>query len=147
MEQNYKIYKFTFSDGKVYIGQTGQELEERWKNGEGYKGQDVYVPIILDGWDNVQKEILHTNLTIEQANKLEKFYIKKYNSHLNGYNRTEGGGNTNGKKEKNNVNVERLNELTEYLIQLCPALAASAPNKLLTFQELRELGKKNRLSN
>lgn len=90
---NYSIYKFTFSDGKIYIGQTCQPLEERWKNGDGYKGQDVYVPIILDGWENVKKEILHTNLTQAQANDLEKHYIKKFNSIKNGYNRSSGGNN------------------------------------------------------
>ena len=86
MEQNRIIYKFTFPDGKVYIGQTGQDLDKRWSNGEGYKGQPVYVPITLAGWDNIKKEILHTNLTTEQANKLEQYYIHHFNSIQNGYN-------------------------------------------------------------
>ena len=38
MENKYSIYKFTFSDGKTYIGQTKNSVEERWQNGEGYKG-------------------------------------------------------------------------------------------------------------
>ena len=100
MNENYIIYKFTFSDGKTYIGQTSKPVEERWKNGDGYKGQDVYVPIILDGWENVKKEILHTGLTEEQANKLEKFYIKKFNSVEKGYNRNYGIGHSN-----NNTNL------------------------------------------
>lgn len=41
------------------------------------------------------------------------------------------------------MNVERLNELTNSLIKVCPALIAPAPNKLLTFQELREIGEKD----
>ena len=135
--ENYTIYKFTFSDGKVYIGQTNKPVEERWKNGEGYKGQDVYVPITLDGWDNIKKEILHTNLTAEQANNLEKHYIKKFNSKNAGYNRTNGGG----AKISLETNNDRLEELTNNLIQICPALIAPSPNKLLTFQELREIGK------
>lgn len=135
--ENYTIYKLTFSDGKTYIGQTKEKVEDRWKNGEGYKGQDVYVPIILDGWDNVKKEILHTNLTAKQANDLEKHYIKKFNSRINGYNRTNGGG----ARESIETNSNRLEELTNNLIQLCPALIAPAPNKLLTLQELREVSK------
>lgn len=86
--ENYTIYKFTFSDGKTYIGQTSQPVEQRWNHGEGYRGQDVYVPIILEGWNNIQKEILHTNLTRQQANQLERHYIKKFNSIQNGYNRS-----------------------------------------------------------
>lgn len=100
MNDNYTIYKFTFSDGKTYIGQTSKPVEERWKNGDGYKGQDVYVPIVLDGWENIKKEILHTGLTEEQANKLEKFYIKKFNSVEKGYNRNYGIGHSN-----NNTNL------------------------------------------
>lgn len=92
MEENtYSIYKFTFSNGKVYIGQTNQKVEDRWKNGEGYRGQDVYVAIVLDGWNNVKKEILHTGLTSKQADELEKHYIKKFNSIKEGYNRSAGG--------------------------------------------------------
>lgn len=94
---NYSIYKFTFSDGKTYIGQAKMPVEERWKNGEGYKGQDVYVPITLEEWDNIKKEILHTNLTLKQANALEKHYIQKFNSIENGYNRNNGGGNSPAK--------------------------------------------------
>lgn len=135
--ENYTIYKFTFSDGKVYIGQTNKPVEDRWKNGEGYKGQDVYVPITLDGWNNVKKEILHTNLTAEQANNLEKHYIKKFNSKNAGYNRTNGGG----AKISLETNNDCLEELTNNLIQLCPALVAPAPNKLLTLQELNEIAK------
>ena len=141
MENTYSIYKFTFSDGKVYIGQTSQSLEDRWKNGEGYKGQDVYVPIVLEGWDNIQKEILHTGLTSEQADILEKHYIKKYNSRIKGYNRTNGGKGCK-KKEKDEDDFNHLKELTQNLIELCPALIAPEPNKLLTFQELREIGEK-----
>lgn len=137
---NYTIYKFTFSDGKTYIGQTSLPVEERWKNGDGYKGQDVYVPIVLDGWENVKKEILHTNLTQEQANDLEKHYIKKFNSIVNGYNRTAGGSGI-----KTTVNIieeeKELQKLTEELIKICPALAAPSPNKLLTLQEIRALAK------
>lgn len=96
MNQNtYSIYKFTFSDGKIYIGQTSQLVEKRWNHGEGYQGQKVYIPIILEGWDNIQKEILHTNLSLEQANKLEKYYIKLFNSIKNGYNNDDGGKNSN----------------------------------------------------
>ena len=85
--KNYSIYQFTFPDGKLYIGLTKQNPEDRWANGEGYKGQDVYIPIILFGWDNIKKEILHTNLSKEQAFKLEQHYITKYKTVSNGYNK------------------------------------------------------------
>lgn len=125
MKDNYSIYKFTFSDGKVYIGQTSQHPEDRWQCGEGYKNQDVYIPIILDGWDNVKKEILHEHLSLEQANKLEKYYIKKFNSIKNGYNRNFGISHEKGKNLgkppliliSDYVSLEDKKECMNYIIQ------------------------------
>lgn len=126
MSNNYTIYKLTFLNGKIYIGQTSKPVEERWQNGEGYKGQDVYVPIILEGWNNVKKEILHTDLTREQADKLEKYYIKKYNSIQNGYNKASGGSSAN-KEKIIEVNIEKtLEELFEYIPKLSKDLNGNA---------------------
>ena len=36
---------------------------------------------------------METDLTLEEANLLERFYIDKYNSYYEGYNRTRGGDN------------------------------------------------------
>lgn len=141
-ENTYTIYKFTFSDEKVYIGQTEKPVEERWKNGEGYKGQEVYIPIILEGWDNIQKEILHTDLSLEQANKLEKYYIKKFNSRENGYNRTNGGGNGESKKQKELEQQqieEKKTQLEHELSKKIPSLCdINNPNRILTFSEARK---------
>lgn len=121
MEENYKIYKFTFSDGKVYIGQTCQSLEERWANGEGYKNQDVYVPIVLEGWNNIQKEILHTGLTSEQADLLEQYYINKFDACKNGYNRTNGGKSITlvltSDVKKNTYNNEQMWQISPEMFQ------------------------------
>lgn len=135
---NYTVYKFTFSDGKIYIGQTGETLENRWKNGEGYKGQKVYNPIITDGWDNVKKEILHTNLSKEMALKIEQYYIHKFNSVKNGYNIKES-------IEKNiikNLPAElRIVELTQEIKNKLFNIDFSSSNRVLTFSELRNLAK------
>lgn len=146
MGNTYSIYKFTFSDGKIYIGQTEKPVNIRWKNGEGYKGQDVYVPIILDGWDNIKKEILHTNLSAEQADKLEKYYIRKFNSTVNGYNHTSGGS---GHRKDNAQKELELQQIEEKKIQLEQELNKKIltfgdknnPNRVLTFSEIYEYAK------
>ena len=142
-ENTYSIYKFTFSDGKTYIGQTSQKVEDRWKDGEGYKGQDVYVPIVVEGWDNIKKEILHTGLSQEQADSLEKHYIKKYDSIKNGYNRSSGI--THNKRNNEIIDdLERLEKLTNELIEAYPILGEkNNPNKILTLQELFSLSREN----
>lgn len=143
MENKYSIYKFTFSDGKTYIGQTKNSVEERWKNGEGYKGQEVYIPIVLEGWDNIKKEILHTNLSAEQADKLEKYYIKKFNSITNGYNRASGGSGhriSQAQKELELQQIEKKKvQLEQELSQKIPTFGdKNNPNRILTFSEIYE---------
>lgn len=43
------------------------------------------------GWDNFEHKVLEDHLTREEAKKKEIYYIKKYDSFYNGYNRTFGG--------------------------------------------------------
>jgi hypothetical protein len=96
----YKIYKLIFPNGKVYIGQTKQEIQKRWGfQGKGYKNcPKVYNAILKYGWENVKKEILYDKLNHNDANMLEiKLITEVYNSNNNnfGYN-IENGGNTIG---------------------------------------------------
>lgn len=77
---------------KVYIGQTCQPPERRWKKGQGYKNcTHFYYAIQKYGWDNFEHIIIKQQLTLEQANKLEKALIKKYDAINNGYNIRVGG--------------------------------------------------------
>ena len=95
MENNYKIYAHINKiNGKIYIGQTKQSVKDRWgSDGRRYKGQPFYNAIQKYGWDNFEHKILLENLTAEQANYYEQFFIKKYNAHNKnfGYNATDGG--------------------------------------------------------
>ena len=81
-------------NNKKYIGQTSlNPPEKRWKNGYGYSNQMFFQAIQKYGWDNFEHIILETNLTSEEANEKEKYYIKLYNTTNSqyGYNCTEGG--------------------------------------------------------
>ena len=96
---NYKVYKHTFPNGKVYIGITQQTLIKRWQNGKGYKKQKfLYNAIQKYNWENVKHEVLFKNLTKEQAEQKEIELIELYKSNQRtfGYN-IENGGNSIGK--------------------------------------------------
>ena len=85
-------------NNKVQIGQTIQPLEDRWKNGFGYKTcYYFYNAIQKYGWDNFEHIILEQseNWTQEELNNKEKEYIKLFNSTNPdyGYNICEGGSN------------------------------------------------------
>ena len=91
----YKLYKHTSPSGKIYIGITSMEsTNHRWKNGEGYRNNEhFYNAIKKYGWDNIEHEILYSNLTKDEACLLEQCYIALYESNNPnfGYNNTLGG--------------------------------------------------------
>ena len=97
MDNNWKVYRHIFPNGKSYIGITHRTVEERWgKNGEKYNSQIVGKAIAKYGWENIQHIILKENLSQQQASYYEQQYIKTYKSHIsqNGYNATWGGEGT-----------------------------------------------------
>lgn len=99
--ENWSAYKHTCPNGKVYIGITSYDINIRWRNaGKGYKGMFFYKAIQKYGWDNIQHEILFTNLAEEQAYEKEIELIAKYKSNQRefGYNLAIGGKTNKGCK-------------------------------------------------
>ena len=95
---NYIVYKHTnLINNKSYIGITSQIPNLRWKNGEGYASNKMFYNAIQKyGWNNFTHQILDENLSFEEAQELEQYYIKYYNTYVydtnsNGYNLTRGG--------------------------------------------------------
>lgn len=107
----YSLYIHTNKiNNKMYIGITQQfPAYKRWKNGMGYKKSPRFFNAIVKyGWDNFNHQVIYDNLQKEEAEKLEKEYIKKYNTtnELYGYNMLKGGG------------ITSLTELTKYKIRI-----------------------------
>lgn len=112
--KQYKVYKYTSPSNKVYIGQTCQSIGKRamW-NGKGYKhSTHFYAAIQKYGFENFQVEILKDNLTLEEANYWEIYYIKLYNStdREKGYNISLGGNNHIISKEQLEKMSKRMKE-------------------------------------
>ena len=119
MHKNYYIYIHRNKiNGKVYVGQTCQNPERRWRKGEGYvKTPFFYNAIKKYGWDNFSHEIIEEGLTQEEANKKEEYWIKYYNANNAdfGYNLKSGGQNNfyseESKKKMSEKAIKRfLNE-------------------------------------
>lgn len=115
----HKIYKYTCKDnGKIYIGQTCKTLKERAKrNGLNYNECSYFWNAIQKhGWDNFECEILLDNLTQEEANYWEEYYIKKFNATNRsiGYNLTYGGrGNIPTEEAKQKMRENHANFVGE----------------------------------
>lgn len=94
-EKQYKIYLFTFPNGKHYCGFTSRSLNKRWGgHGEGYeKCPLVWKAIQKYGWDNIIKEVIFIFDNEEEALNKEKEVIAEMqltNPDF-GYNLHQGG--------------------------------------------------------
>lgn len=87
------IYRhFNPITGFSYIGQTVNPNDRFSKNGKNYKtASKFYLAIQEYGWDSFTHEIIDTAENEIDANYLESYYIRKFNSIKKGYNITEGG--------------------------------------------------------
>lgn len=99
---DYIVYMHIAPNNKRYIGITHLKPSHRYgKNGKGYQRCTLFWRAIQKyGWDNFQHLILLDNLTKDEANEKEKFFIAQYQSNNSnfGYNLTEGGDGIEGYK-------------------------------------------------
>lgn len=91
IDPEFSIYKLSFPNGKVYIGQTKQpKLSYRCGRGTGYsQNKAMTADILAFGWDNIEQEILERVDTREEALERERYYILQYRA-----NEPEYGYNT-----------------------------------------------------
>lgn len=97
----WTIYKITNTiNGKSYIGQTCQKVEDRWnehKRGKTSKNSPLKRAIKKYGWDNFTKEVIETVETLEEALDREIYWIDYYKTCIlvhgkdGGYNLSRGG--------------------------------------------------------
>jgi len=111
MASKYVIYLHKNKiNGMVYIGQTSQiPPSKRWDNGYGYRRNKKFFSAIQKyGWNNFEHIILKENLTLDEANYYEQFYISQYQSNKRekGYNLTSGGKNYKPSEET----IEKLKQ-------------------------------------
>ena len=98
--KNYCVYCHTNKiNEKKYIGITSQKPERRWRNGNGYRNNEYFFRAIEKyGWHNFRHEILYTDLSKKDAERIEVELIAEYKTqeNQNGYN-IESGGNSTGR--------------------------------------------------
>jgi group I intron endonuclease len=94
--KKYSVYCHTNKiNNKKYVGITSQKPQNRWRNGNGYKGNEHFFRAIQKyGWHNFLHEILYVDLSQEEAEKIEIKLIREWETFKNdkGYN-IELGGN------------------------------------------------------
>lgn len=107
--KKYIVYKYTSPSNKIYIGQTSQTIIGRaGTNGQKYWDSPLFYNAIKKyGYKNFSNEVLLSNLTLEEANYWEAYYINKYHSNdpQYGYNLTTGG---DGQYKVSNATREKM---------------------------------------
>lgn len=94
------IYKIINDiNGKIYIGQTSQTIQERWKqhckdkNRKTMEKRPLYAAMQKYGIEHFHIEQVE-ECSLEELNEKEKYWIQYYRSFKNGYNATLGGDGT-----------------------------------------------------
>lgn len=100
--KEYIIYKYTFDNGKCYIGQTNNITNRISYYRNHYKNNPYPFLRALNkyGFDENKFEIIATAKNRSELNELEKGFIKLYKSNNKdkGYNLSSGGGGLSGLK-------------------------------------------------
>ena len=112
-EKKFKVYLFTFPNGKQYCGFTSQSLSKRWNNGNGYqKCPLIWRAIQKYGWENITKTIIFSSENKELALEKEKEYIAqlKLTNQEFGYNLHEGGKPTGAGDFLTNEGRKKISE-------------------------------------
>jgi hypothetical protein len=98
------VYKITNNvNEKLYIGQTTKPIKTRMsehksnRTRNGYRDSKLYIAMTEIGSENFNIEVIHTvyreskKELREEMERLEKYYIEKLGTMINGYNSTTGG--------------------------------------------------------
>lgn len=148
-ERIYFIYKYTFPNGKVYIGQTYKE-SRRFGRVSSYK--NMLVRKAMDKYPNFEKDIIEY-CSKSNVDEREQFYIKLFNS-MNkqfGYNLCSGGSfnkvlsdetkkRISEKHKGKKLSKEAIEKLSKAVIQI-DQKTLDVINRFASVQEAsRELG-------
>lgn len=117
----YKIHNII--NGKEYVGQTKDTVEMRWRKHIDNAKNNPYKQVITQaiakyGEENFLIEEI-AKCPVEDLDKWEIFYIKKYDTFQNGYNMTLGGNGSYNKVKPELVEQiiwEALNSETNYTL-------------------------------
>ena len=100
--KEYTVYLHISPSGKRYYGITKLNINQRWRNGNGYKNQKCFWRAIEKyGWDNFEHIIIARGLSEDEAKWLEIELIKEWSTTNpnKGYNNSLGGESWNCSEE------------------------------------------------
>lgn len=121
-------------EGWSYIGQTIVDVNQRWRNGDGYKNCCMFYNAIKKyGWDNFTHEIIENNIPLDKLDEREAYWIQYYHTYVEdpeckGYNLTAGGltGGTKSEQTKKKISNSLMGH---YVSEECTRKRLETRNK------------------
>lgn len=103
---DYCVYKHIAPDGRYYIG-LSSNISLRWgSSGSHYKDAKLFYSCIEEyGWNNIMHIVLHSNLTLPEAQELERKYIQEAKDAGISLNRNSGG--SHGSRQKRSTETRK----------------------------------------
>jgi|BioPla2DNA2_1021312.scaffolds.fasta_scaffold80880_3 hypothetical protein len=98
----YTVYAIKQHGKVLYVGKTVNLQRRKWEHTYRKKLDKTY-----------SFEVLEDNLTKEEAKTKEEFYINKYDTFLNGWNRTAGEGTKKVKTKQGDGRFKKGNRMVE----------------------------------
>ncbi|MDM0746421.1 GIY-YIG nuclease family protein [Clostridium perfringens] len=115
---DFGIYKITnLANGKMYIGQTSTSFKQRWKEHLYELKNNKHINVHLQnaynfyGEEFFKFEAIHICDELDDLNKLEVYYIYKFNTLEDGYNLTAGGDGSFGFDEESRKKALKLRKM------------------------------------
>ena len=137
--KKWSVYEHVFPNGYRYIGITCNKPKKRWKKGRGYIRTSVGSAIEEYGWDNIQHNILETELSEFEAKCLEEYYICSYRTYIGfsdckGYNMTLGGDNIISEESRKKISESKKgktswNKGKHFSPEICKKISESKKGK------------------
>ena len=125
----YRVYRYTFPDGKMYIGVTKNKIETR--RDQGYQhNKPLQEAIRSVGWGGLKVDILEDGLSQKEAFEKERYYIQElgtsnpeygYNISLGGKATFEGLHHTETHKKYMSGLLKGIVFTDEHIAHLCEA--------------------------
>lgn len=141
MEKKYCVYIHTNKiNGKKYVGQACQQVEARWKHGDGYKNNIYFYRAIQKyGWDGFVHEIIANNLTLDEANQLEIDLIEKYNTLDSNYGYNLRAGGSKGALSQDTIEKIRQSNLGQKRTkEACKNMSEARKKVIITSERMEQ---------
>lgn len=76
-ERSYSVYMHKCPNGMIYVGLTSVAPYRRWQQGNGYRDNKLFYPLIEEyGWNNIEHITVATGLTRTEGEWLERRLIQ-----------------------------------------------------------------------